>query len=113
MNRGHTLHDPRYNPAALEKHLHDQLGETLLSDINNAELLVPSYAIRLPKLNQSGSLCAPMFFRSWQARGLRVEGGNKNEYDFKLTSIACHFGRPDLFSAGGNRQQSGPRLHDD
>jgi patatin-like phospholipase len=88
MNRTHTFHDPRYDPAALEKHLHDQLGDTFLSDINNAELLVPSYAIRLPKLNQSGSLCAPMFFRSWQARGLRLNGGKKQEHDFKLACIA-------------------------
>jgi uncharacterized protein len=74
MNRFHTLHDPRYDPTALEKHLHDQLGDAFLSDVNDVELLVPTYAIRLPKVNQAGSTCAPMFFRSWQAKGLRLDG---------------------------------------
>lgn len=88
MNRFHTLHDPRYDPTALEGHLNDQLGNTFLSDVNNVELLVPSYAIRLPKVGQATNTCAPMFFRSWQAKGLQLEGGDKREYDFKLTSVA-------------------------
>ena len=88
MNCFHTLHDPRYDPTALEGHLNHQLGDAFLSDINDVELLVPSYAIRLPKVNPAGSTCAPMFFRSWQARGLRLDGSNKHEYDFKLASIA-------------------------
>jgi len=64
MNVGHTIDDPRYNPAALETHLASQLGNSYLSDVKGVELLVPSYAIGLPKEKQP----APMFFRSWQAR---------------------------------------------
>jgi Patatin-like phospholipase len=84
MNVGHTIHDPRYNPAALETHLASQLGNSYLSDVKDVELLVPSYAIGLPKEKQP----APMFFRSWQAKGLQLDGGTKQEYDFKLASIA-------------------------
>jgi predicted acylesterase/phospholipase RssA len=88
MNRFHTLHDPRYDPTALEGYLNSELGSAYLSEIKDVELLVPSYAIRLPKEDQPGNTCAPMFFRSWQARGLQLDGGTKHEYDFKLASIA-------------------------
>jgi hypothetical protein len=72
----------------------DYLGEefrnTNLSDINKtldkAELLVPSYAIGLPGARPP----APMFFRSWQARGAMLDVGAKPvEYDFHLDGIAC------------------------
>jgi uncharacterized protein len=80
--------DPRYSPAALEGYLASELGNTYLSEVKDVELLVPSYAIGLPKDNPPGNTCAPMFFRSWQARGLQLDGGTKDEYDFKLASIA-------------------------
>ena len=88
MNVGHTLHGPRYSPAVLENYLASQLESTYLSEVKGVELLVPSYAIELPKMNAAGSTCAPMFFRSWQARGLLLSDGTQNEYDFKLASIA-------------------------
>lgn len=85
----HYVYDPRYNPTALENYLSSQLGETYLSEVKDVELLVPSYAIGLPKENPPGNRCAPMFFRSWQARGLQIDQGAKSdEYDFKLESIA-------------------------
>lgn len=83
-----TFHNPRYDPAELQKYLDAQLGSTYLSEVSGVELLIPSYAIALPKENPPGNTCAPMFFRSWQARGLQLDGGMKDEYDFKLASIA-------------------------
>src|SRR5271170_7199575 len=88
MNDVHAVHGPRYDPTALENYLASQLGSTYLSEVKGVELLVPSYAIELPKINAAGSTCAPMFFRSWQARGLLLSDGTQNEYDFKLASIA-------------------------
>jgi len=85
----HYVYGPRYNPSSLEKYLASELGGTYLSEVKDAELLVPSYAIGLPKENPPGNRCAPMFFRSWQARGLLLDQGAKSdEYDFKLQSIA-------------------------
>jgi uncharacterized protein len=85
----HYIHGPRYKPTALENYLASELGSTYLSEVQNVELLVPSYAIGLPKADPPGTTCAPMFFRSWQARGLLLgEGATSNEYDFKLDTIA-------------------------
>jgi predicted acylesterase/phospholipase RssA len=85
----HYVYGPRYSPTTLENYLASKLGETYLSEVKDVELLVPSYAIRLPKENPPGNSCAPMFFRSWQARGLLLDQGAKSdEYDFKLESIA-------------------------
>ena len=85
----HYVYGPRYNSTALESHLASVLGDVSLSAVENVQLLVPSYAIALPKENPPGNTCAPMFFRSWQAGGLLVPAGaNAAEYDFKLASIA-------------------------
>jgi hypothetical protein len=85
----HWWYGPRYRPTALEQYLISELGSTYLSEIKDVELLVPSYAIGLPKDNPPGSTCAPMFFRSWQARGLQLgDSATTDEYDFKLASIA-------------------------
>src|SRR5690242_20269284 len=67
-NHLHTVAGPRYSADALESQLQAELGETYLSEVKNAELLVPGYAIRLPGPIANGSTCSPMFFRSWQAR---------------------------------------------
>jgi patatin-like phospholipase/acyl hydrolase len=65
------------------------MGGTYLSEVKDVELLVPSYAIGLPQKNPAGKTCAPMFFRSWQARGLQLgENATSEEYDFKLASVA-------------------------
>jgi uncharacterized protein len=69
--------------------LASELGDVSLSAVENVQLLVPSYAIALAKEHPAGNTCAPMFFRSWQARGLLVPAGtNAAEYDFELASIA-------------------------
>ena len=80
-----TYIGPRYNSTALESHLASVLGDVSLSAVENVQLLVPSYAIALPKEDPPGNTCAPMFFRSWQARGLLVPAGaNAAEYDSNL-----------------------------
>jgi predicted acylesterase/phospholipase RssA len=85
----HYVYGPKYNSTALESYLASELGNFYLSAVENVQLLVPSYAIALAKENPPGNTCAPMFFRSWQARGLLVPAGaNATEYDFKLASIA-------------------------
>jgi patatin-like phospholipase/acyl hydrolase len=85
----HWWYGPRYRPTALERYLSSELGGTYLSEVNDVELLIPSYAIGLPKENPPDNSCAPMFFRSWQARGLQLgDGAANDEYDFELASIA-------------------------
>ena len=85
----HYLIGPKYDATTLESHLASQLGDVYLSAVENVQLLVPSYAIARAKENPPGNTCAPMFFRSWQARGRFVPAGaNATEYDFKLASIA-------------------------
>jgi uncharacterized protein len=84
----HYLRWPRYKPTALDRFLSEKLGNTLLSDVKNVELLVPSYAIHLAKQNPPGNNCAPMFFRSWQANGRLIGHADKSEYDFPLKSVA-------------------------
>lgn len=89
INVTHYVRGPRYQPTALEKYLTSEFANTYLSEVKDVELLVPSYAIQLPKEKPPGNTCAPMFFRSWQARGLLLsEGAKSDEYDFKLESIA-------------------------
>jgi hypothetical protein len=47
------------------------------------------YAIGLPKENPPRNKWAPMFFRSWQARGVLLKGDEKAaEYDFRLSAVA-------------------------
>jgi patatin-like phospholipase/acyl hydrolase len=82
----HYAYGPKYKPTALEQYLASQLGGTYLSEVKGVELLVPSYAISLPRPDLSGGTCAPMFFRSWQARGL--QNAKAEEYDFTLEAIA-------------------------
>ncbi len=80
----------KYDQHALLEYLGEEFRSTNLSDVNKtldkAELLVPSYAIGLPGARPP----APMFFRSWQARGAMLDVGAKPvEYDFRLDGIAC------------------------
>ncbi len=85
----HYAYGPKYKPTALEGYLTSQLGKTYLSEVKSVEMLVPSYAIKLPQEDATGNTCAPMFFRSWQARGVLL-GPNPRpeEYDFTLEDIA-------------------------
>jgi uncharacterized protein len=85
----HYAYGPKYAPTALQQYLSSQLGDTYLSQITNVELLVPSYAISLPVEKPPGNTCAPMFFRSWQARNLLLpQNAKAEEYDFTLEAIA-------------------------
>lgn len=87
-NRFHDMTGPRYSADALENQLKEKFGDTYLSQVKDAELLVPSYAIRLPEPDGNGATCAPMFFRSWQARGILLAGETQDKYDFKLADVA-------------------------
>jgi uncharacterized protein len=87
-NRFHAVAGPRYQPDALVSQLKNQLGDTYLSEVKDTELLVPSYAIKLPEPDVNGNTSAPTFFRSWQARGVLLTGKPADKYDFKLADIA-------------------------
>ena len=87
-NHLHGVTGPRYQPDALVSQLQAELGDAYLSTVVDTELVVPSYAIKLPEPDANGNTAAPMFFRSWQARGVLVEGGPADKYDFKLAEIS-------------------------
>jgi uncharacterized protein len=87
-NKLHTVSGPRYSADALESQLKAKLGQTYLSEVKNTELLIPSYAIKLPEKDANGNTSAPMFFRSWQARGLLLNGKLAPKFDFQLADIA-------------------------
>jgi len=87
-NQFHAFGGPRYSADALESQLEAKFGDTYLSEVKDTELLVPSYAIRLPEADVNGSISAPMFFRSWQARGAQLTNKSADKCDFKLTDIA-------------------------
>ena len=93
VSGGGGIIGPKYSPDALIKYLGEEFEKTHLSDINTsgdkAELLVPSYAIGLPVENPPGNTCLPMFFRSWEARGVLLEvGATAAENDFRLSAVA-------------------------
>jgi patatin-like phospholipase/acyl hydrolase len=75
LDKFHFLHGAEYQPNALENYLGSKFSQVWLSDVQNVELLVPSYAIGLPDDTQS----LPMFFRSWQARGRSLGSGATKE----------------------------------
>ena len=111
----HYVYGPRYPSTALEHFLTAELGDTYLSEVKNAELLVPSYAIELPKEQPQGSTCAPMFFRSWQARGLLLgENAKSDEYDFKLDfDRSCYFRGTNVLPSRRYREQGRPIIQHD
>jgi hypothetical protein len=88
------LTNPDYDAGPLEEILARELGETWLSEVNGAELLVPSYAIQLPSGQPGDGLGvlsprAPYFFKTWKARGSKIDPDDKpNELDFKLKDVA-------------------------
>jgi Patatin-like phospholipase len=88
------LSNPDYDAGPLEKILGQELGDTWLSEVHGAELLVPSYAIQLPFEQPGDGLGllvprAPYFFKSWKAKGLNVDPGDKPaDLDFRLRDIA-------------------------
>jgi patatin-like phospholipase/acyl hydrolase len=93
VSGGGGIFGPKYSPDALIKYLGEEFEKTHLSDINasgdKAELLIPSYAIGLPIENPPGNTCLPMFFRSWEARGVLLKvGATAAENDFRLSAVA-------------------------
>ena len=88
------LREAKYDPAAIEKILLQLLGDTWLSDVHGPEVLIPTYAIELPKPEdmpgfQLTTTRSPMFFKSWKARGVKLDPGDVQEdYDFHLRDIA-------------------------
>jgi patatin-like phospholipase/acyl hydrolase len=53
----HYVYGPKYNSTALESYLASVLGDVSLSAVENVQLLVPSYAILLPRKTRRGT-CA-------------------------------------------------------
>lgn len=94
------LGEPDYSAAPLESILYRELGKTWLSQIvdpqfgNQAELLIPSYAIQLPPSPADSALDAsnprmPYFFKSWKARGIGLDSTeHKDQFDFSLWAVA-------------------------
>ena len=84
----------KFDPAAIEKILLDVLGGVSLGNVANAELLVPTYVIELPRPEgQDGfdvvTTRTPMFFKTWKARGVALGPGEvEKEFDFKLRDVA-------------------------
>jgi hypothetical protein len=91
---GDRASNPDCDPCPLEQVLGQELGDTWLSESFGAELLVPSYAIRLPferGFNGLGSLVggAPYFFKSWKTNGSNIDPEERaSELDFLLRDIA-------------------------
>jgi uncharacterized protein len=107
-NKLHTIAGPRYSADALESQLKAELGGTYLSEVKDTELLVPSYAIGLPEPDATGSTSAPMFFRSWQARGLLPNGKPASKFDFQLADIArATSAAPTYFSPAAIHNKAG------
>ena len=113
-NLFHSIAGPRYKPDELESQLQAELGDTYLSEVKDTELLVPSYAIGLPEPDAYGNTAAPLFFRSWQARGVLPGGKAADRYDFKLADIArATSAAPTYFPPAANSQQGRPVIYDD
>ncbi|MFD2265396.1 patatin-like phospholipase family protein [Lacibacterium aquatile] len=72
--------DEKYDAAVLESVMEDCFGQTRLSESGPAELLITAYDIEAR---------APVFFKSWRARGRGIGGGGPpvESYDFLLKDI--------------------------
>jgi hypothetical protein len=85
---GADLVGPKYSPADLERYLGQELGDVRLSDVTAVDLIVPSYAIQLPKPRENGETRTAMFFRNWRARGRDLPDRDKpEEHDFFLRDV--------------------------
>jgi hypothetical protein len=88
------LSNPDYDSSPLEAILAKQLGGSMLSDVRDTHLLIPSYAIQLP-YDQPGvgvgvmSPRAPYFFKSWRAWDSRIDAdGDPKKWNFFLRDVA-------------------------
>jgi patatin-like phospholipase/acyl hydrolase len=75
------LSNPDYDAGPLEAILGQVLGDTWLSEVQGAELLVPSYAIQLPHEQPGDGLGllvprASYIFKSWKANGSNIDPGD-------------------------------------
>jgi predicted acylesterase/phospholipase RssA len=109
---GASLLGPRYSAKTLEMHLRRQLGDIRLADVQGVDLLVPSYAIELPKPRPDGETRAPLFFRSWQAAGEDLPpGASATEYDFLLRDVArATSSAPTYFEPAAIQNTAGERF---
>jgi hypothetical protein len=86
------LAGPKYAPGVLEGILAQVLQDKTLRDVTAAELLVPTYAIELSKPQNSEGVVstrAPMFFKTWKARGVQLGDGDKPlDFNFALKDVA-------------------------
>jgi hypothetical protein len=106
---GENLINERYSAKPLEKYLAQKLDDVPLSAIKAVDLLVPSYAIQLSRPRENGETRAPMFFRSWRARGEDLQKGQKaDEYDFLLRDVArATSAAPTYFEPAAIRTKNG------
>src|SRR3954454_16582755 len=85
--------DEKYDADNLETVLSDILKGAYLSEVQDTEIMITSYAIELPP-EQSYSESfhatrAPFFFKSWKTRGFDLDAGEtKEDWDFELKQIA-------------------------
>jgi patatin-like phospholipase/acyl hydrolase len=100
---------PQYAAMALEAQLKQRFGNTMLSEVQDVELLVPSYAIHLPHPTPNDDTRAPMFFRSWQARGQALTApAHADDYNFSLKEICrATSAAPTYFPPATIRSKSG------
>lgn len=86
------LMGPKYRASALEDILGGILLQKTLRDITDTELLVPTYAIELSEPQVADGVAstrAPMFFKSWKARGVGLDTDeHADEFNFALKDVA-------------------------
>jgi hypothetical protein len=77
----------------------------LIVAVKETELLVPSYAIKLPEPNANGDTSAPMFFRSWQARGILLTDKLADKYDLNSLYRTSSSATPTYFPIRTTRNE--------
>jgi hypothetical protein len=109
---GVGLFMPKYSAVGLERQLRQELDEIRLSDVTAVDLIIPSYAIQLPKPRENGETRTAMFFRSWQARGSDLpRDAGADEYDFFLRDVCrATSAAPTYFPPADIRNRAGQRF---
>jgi predicted acylesterase/phospholipase RssA len=82
------LSKPNYDAGPLEAILSQELGDTWLSEVSGAELLIPSYTFEKPG-GGAGGPPAPYLFESSKARGVEIDPSDRPaDFDFRLRDVA-------------------------